>query len=213
MFFNVRGVGLFGTRDGDFLRWNGNRRLADVALNGPARGDLASPVRTCFGDAALSGTFTLESGVLAWPLVFCARVSDRTLPAGWPPRVDQDSVRVELTPGSGQLVAFSTKDGIETRIGSATVPAMALGSSHGYLLKTDGNALTFELDGAVLIQATGDLPAKGYFQWKLPYGLHLHLDDIAVDLPGATVAPPAPAPAPVPAPDPTPLPDPEPVLR
>lgn len=165
------------------------------------RADVSPWPRTRFRDAALTGTFTIQSFTAGNVLGICARTRDVSYPASWTTvpgsemGIDQEVVRVTINPQNGLLTLQKRMEGgVYTTLAQSTAP-VPVGTPHAYVLEAAGSRIRFALDGVDRIDFTdgGAFPAEGYLQWEVPQGMDVRLDDVKVALPGATVPPPPPS--------------------
>jgi len=154
----------------------------------PYRADTLQSPRAIYGDATWKGTFTVQASPAppgAAKVVLLARVADRSLSI-----VDQDSVRLEMDVATGSAVLTGRVAGAVTTLWSGSVGTVGTGIEHAYAWTLDGNSLSFKLDGVQRFSVTaspGTVPASGYVEWEIQSGLHVHFDDVVVDLPGRTL--------------------------
>jgi len=152
------------------------------------RADTLQSPRAIYGDATWGGSFTVQAAPALPPsakVVLLARVADRSLST-----VDQDGVRLEMDVVTGTGVLTGRVAGGVTTLWSGSLGAIGTGTEHTYAWTLDGSALSFKLDGVQRFSITAPpatIPSSGYFEWEVMPNLHVHFDDVAVDLPGRTL--------------------------
>ncbi len=198
----LRGVGFSRSLDGrlcllgqrqEWVSYTRRAKFDRSGLPSQVRADVSSWPRTTFRDATLTGTFDLVATGPGRRLRI-ARAADRAYRYEWE-ALEQDFVQIEIDPSSGIVELRMRSDGVEPPpLASASVGPLAPGTAHAYELTIDGNHVRFVLDGAPVIDHTeaGGLTPEGYFQWSVSPGMHVHLDDVRVALPGGAtpLAPP-----------------------
>ncbi len=144
--------------------------------SGPPRADVFSYPRCDFGDVVLDGTLTLVEAKPGATLSIAVRVSDRSYPQEG---VDQDLVQAILDPSKREVSLVARLDGKAIPLARATSVTLPPGKRVAFELSVQGDAVSFSLDGTTRATAKAKrLPARGYCQWEVAEGMHVHLDDV-----------------------------------
>jgi hypothetical protein len=107
-------------------------------------------------------------------------VSDRSYPDD---NVDQDLVQVVLNPSEGKLILEARVAGALRTLDTVTDVDLAPGRKHSYKLSLRGDTVEFVLDGSTRLRSADEgLPRRGYFQWEVAQGTHVHWDKVGISL-------------------------------
>lgn len=144
--------------------------------SGPPRADVFSYPRSDFGDVVLTGTLSVVEARPGATLSIAVRVSDRSYPKDG---VDQDLVQAILDPAKKEVALVARVEGKAIPLAKGSGVVLPVGTNVTFELSVQGDAVAFSLDGAVRARATSKrLPARGYCQWEIAEGMHVHLDDV-----------------------------------
>jgi hypothetical protein len=159
---------------------------------GRIRADIYQWPRTHFWDARLKGEFIVHEWKGEGVFTIAGRVSDRKCQRGILVP-DQDYVQVEMDPKARKITLASRVKGERKELGVKRLGKLARKKKHTFELTLEGNSVLFVLNGSKKFRwkeksrrgagEASSLPAEGYFQWGIPEGLHVHLDNIRIEIP------------------------------